>query len=99
MSNVKEIDRNSNSSFIRFRRRTSPTTDLMYFEELKCRVSIVSKVFTSFSFSKCDTKTRINKGYTSRKTHYSQFEQTLKLFKCEKKVNYLYDLSSPRPSI
>ena len=38
-------------------------------EVLKCRVSIVSKMFTSFSFSKCDTKTRINKGYTSRKTH------------------------------
>ena len=29
MSNIKEIDRNSNSLFIRFRRWTSPTTDLM----------------------------------------------------------------------
>ena len=68
MSNIKEIDRKSNSSFIRFR-WTSSTTDLMQFEVLKCRVSIVSKMFTSFSFHKCDTKTRINKGYTSRKTH------------------------------
>ena len=66
MSNIKEIDRNSNSSFIRFRRWTSPTTDLMWFEVLKCRVSIVSKMFTSFSFSKCNTKTRINKSYTVR---------------------------------
>ena len=71
LSNIKEIDRNSISSFIRFGRWTSPTTDLMkyLFEVLKCRVSIVSKMFTSFSFSKCGTKTRINKGYTGRKTH------------------------------
>ena len=69
MSNIKEVDRNSNSSFIRFGRWTSPTSDLMLFEVLKCRVSIVSKMFTSFSFSKSDTKTRINEGYTSRKTH------------------------------
>ena len=70
MSNIKDIERNSNSSFIRFRRWTSPTTDLMKFEVLKCRVSIVSKMFTSFSFSKWrDTKTRRNKCYISRRTH------------------------------
>ena len=69
MPNIKEIDRNTNNSFIRFRRWTSPTTDMMYIEVLKRRVSIVSKMsVTSFSFSKCDTKTRINEGYTSRKT-------------------------------
>ena len=32
-------------------------------------VYIISKMFISFSFSKCDTETRIDKGYTSRKTH------------------------------
>ena len=31
--------------------------------------------------------------------HTNQFEQILKLFKCEEKVNYLHDFSSPRPSI
>ena len=42
---------------------------LMQFEVSKYRaVSIISKMFTSFSFSKCDI-TRINKGYTSRKTY------------------------------
>ena len=69
MSNIKEVDRNSNTSFIIFGRWTSPTSDLMLFEVLKCRVSIVSKMFTSFSLSKCDAKSRINEGYTSRKTH------------------------------
>ena len=44
---------------------------LMQFEVSKYRaVSIISKMFTSFLFSRCDT-TRINKGDTSRKTHLS----------------------------
>ena len=42
---------------------------LMQFEVSKYRaVSIISKMFTSFSFSKREI-TRINKGYKSRKTH------------------------------
>ena len=42
---------------------------LMQFEVSKYRaVSIISKMFTSFLFSRCDI-TRINKGYISRKTH------------------------------
>ena len=42
---------------------------LMQFEVPKYRaVSIISKLFTSFLFSRCDI-TRIDKGYTSRKTH------------------------------
>ena len=30
MSNIKEINRNGNSSFIKFRRRTSPITDVIW---------------------------------------------------------------------
>ena len=42
---------------------------LKQFEVSKYRaVSIISKMFTSFLFSRYDV-TRINKGYTSRKTH------------------------------
>ena len=41
---------------------------LMQFEVSKYRaVSIISKMFTSLLFSRCDI-TRIKKGYTSRKT-------------------------------
>ena len=72
---------------------------LMQFEVSKYRaVSIISKMFTSFSFSKCDI-TRITK-VTQVERHINHFEQTLslKLFKCEEKVNYLHDFCS-RPSI
>ena len=42
---------------------------LTQFEVSKYRaVSIISKMFTSFLFSRYDVS-RINKGYTSRKTH------------------------------
>ena len=55
-------------------------------------------MFTSFSFSKCDAKTGINK-VTQVEKHNNQFKQTLKLFKWEEKVNYLHDFTSPGPSI
>ena len=50
----------------------------------------------SFSFSKCDIKTRINKGYTVRKTQIISNKQWN--VSREEKVNYLHDFCS-RPSI
>ena len=66
MWNMKKINRNSNSSFIKLRRWTSPITDVAC-SRSKCRVSMISKMFISFSFSTCDIKTHINKGYTINK--------------------------------
>ena len=51
----------------------------------------------SFSFSKCDIKTGIKK-VTLEKKRTNHFEQTLKLLKCEEKINCLHDFFS-RPSI
>ena len=44
-------------------------------------------VLFPFSFSKCDKNSRTKKLLYSRKK-INHFEQTLKLLKCEEKVNY-----------
>ena len=48
MWNMKKINRNSNSSFIKLRRWTSPITDVAC-SRSKCRDSMISKMFTSYS--------------------------------------------------
>ena len=78
--------RNSNSSFIRFRRWISPITDAI----------VVSSIeMPSFDYLKdVYIIIIINKGYTRGKTHTNYFEQTWKLLKCEEKISYLHDFCS-----
>ena len=47
-------------------------------------------MFILFSFSKSDIKTGVKK-VTLGEKHTSHVEQTLKLLKCEEKINYLHD--------
>ena len=73
ISNIEEknLNRNSNSSFIRFRWWISPITDVVWSIEMPS-FDYLKHVYIIFIQQKhCDIKTRTKKGCTSRKTHWS----------------------------
>ena len=99
ISNIEEINlnRNSNSSFIRFRWWISPITGVVWSIEMPS-FDYLKDVYIIFIQQKhCDMKTRTKKGALVEK-RTNHFEQTLKLLKCEEGKDYPRDFYS-RPSI
>ena len=90
MSNIKETNRNSNISFIRFKRWTSQITALVWSIQMPS-FDYLKDVYIIFI-----QQMRYKNSHKQRlvERHTNQFEQTLKLFKCEEKVNYLHDFCS-----
>ena len=80
MSNIKEVNLNRNTVIVHLSDLENELLRLlMQFEVSKCRIPIISKMFVSFSFSKCDKNSHTKSSYSTEEKHTNHFEQTLKL--------------------